>query len=309
MHKRNHILRLSLLAVTVGFASAQAPRLTPLRIPAPLWPGEAAATTNTEQGVYYDLANAQAVILTRGAGGNVVGEVRRDIPNLATPAVSFSVQRSQGSLLYSYVLTDPPSAKQRTKSVSVLLPDHDSGLATTGWPTQFAATTLPDRSATVSMATMRSLTWEDQSLSSASIQNLQLALRSNYLPGLGDAEVQGLVNNPITPADFSGLSPDVAKQLSAFLEAGMGSTRYTVLLPLFRQDTSKLVIASNYSYAVSLLSRRQLLNSGSAYVTQLAASLQQFLGQGGTSAFQAVDAVPATPLEQAIQSAVAIALQ
>lgn len=299
------------LAVACGFVSAQS-RLVPVRTPAPVWPGDAAtAAASPQQNVFYDVANAQAVILTRGADGSVSAEVRRDIPNRATPSVSFSVQPSEGAgLQYSYTLTDPPSAMQRTKSVSVLLPDHDSGLSAAGWPSRFESTTLPDRSATVSMATMRRLIWEDTSLSSAKIQSVQFVLNSTYLPGFGDAEIHGLVNSPIMPSDFSGLSAGSAAELAGFLEPGIGSTQYKVLVPLFRQDTSKLVIASNFSYAVTVLSHQGVLNASSPYVKQLAASLQQFLlGQGTAGAFQAVAVAPTTPLEQTIQGAVAIALQ
>jgi hypothetical protein len=304
MHARDCRPSLVLLAVAGGLLSAQ-----PVRTPAPVWPGEAGAEADVGQNIFYDLPNAQAVIVTRAADGSITNEVRRDIPNRANPSVSFSVQRFEGSLQYSYVLTDPLSAKQRTNSVSVLLPDHDSGLTVAGWPSQFQSTTLPDRSATVSMATMRRLTWQDESMSSAKVQNLRLTLSSSYLPGFGDAEVEGLVNSPITPSDLSALPADSSQQLAGFLEPGIGSTRYQVLVPRFRGDTDKLVIASNYSYAVSVLSRQQFPNPGSPYLTQLAVSLRQFLSQGGASGLQAVAATPATPLEQAIQGALAIALQ
>lgn len=300
---------LLLLSLTVGIGLAQQSQLTPRRLPAPIWPGEAAASVETKQGVYYDLADAQALIVTRDSSGTVTGEIRRDVPNQAKPAVSFLVQQSQGHLLYTYLLSDVPSAKQRTKSVSVLVPNHDSGIIAGGWPANFSPTTLSDHSATVSMATMRKLTWEDQSSSPAPVQNLQLTLRSDYLPGFGDLDVQGLVQNPITSADFLALSSDTASQLGAFLEPGLGNTSYSVLLPLFRQDTSKLRIASNYLYAVSVLSRKGLLNSSSTYVTQLASSLQQFLEGSGAVGFQAVGAKPSTPIEQAVQGAVSIALQ
>lgn len=297
----------ALLVTAGGLMSAQSPRTTPVRIPAPVWPGKAAAV-GTGASVFYDVQNAQAVILTRDGNGNVTGEVRRDVTGLARPSVSFSVQRlAQGAVLYSYALIDPPSAKQRTKRVSVLLPDHDGGLLAAGWPSRFETTTLPDRSATVSMATMRNLIWEDPSVSATKIAYLQLSLQSTYLPGFGDAEVQGMANNPVTQSDIDVLSGDAAKKLAGFLESGIGTTRYLVMVPLFRVDTSKFVIASNYYYGVSALQRARLLSESSPYALQLAAALQEFLTQQGSGSLPATSAAPATALEQAIQSAVAIA--
>ncbi len=302
-------LKFLLLAASGCLLSAQSPQAIPILTPAPVWPGESAAAA-TNGTVFYDVPNVQAVILTRDGDGNVAGEVRRDVAGWAKPSVSFSVQGLPlGTLLYSYTLNDPPSARQRTNLVSVLLPDHDSGLTASGWPSTFQATSLPDRSATVSMATMRNLIWADASMSTAKIQNLQLTLQSAYLPGFGDAEVQGMVNNPVTQSDIDALSGDAAQQLAGFLASGVGSTRYKVLVPLFRPDTSKLVIASNYYYGVFSLQHARLLSPNSPYVTQLAASLQQFTMQGGTSPLQAPAAAPSTALEQLIQSAVSIAFQ
>lgn len=301
-----------LCAVLIGcsFSLGAQVSIHPVRTPAPIWPGDGKASgLDPKQRIFYDFPAAQAVILTRDASGNVVNEARRDIPSRATPSVAYSVARSQGALRYSYTITDPPSARQRTKKVSILVPDHDSGLTSIGWPTTFVSTTIPDHSATVSMATMRKLVWEDQSTSPAKIQGAQLGVRSTYLPGFGEAEVEGLVDNPITPADLAGLDAGATAQLNGFLEPGVGSTRYTVLVPMFRPDTSKVVIASNYSYGVQSFSLKRLLNSGSPYVAQLTASLDAVLQSGGTTAFQPVTSPPTTPMEQVIQAAVAIALQ
>jgi hypothetical protein len=90
-------LEFLLLAASGCLLSAQSSRATPLRTPAPVWPGEAAAGA-TNSTVFYDVANLQAVILTRDGGGSVTGEARRDVTGWARPSVSFSVQRlSQGS--------------------------------------------------------------------------------------------------------------------------------------------------------------------------------------------------------------------
>jgi hypothetical protein len=287
------------------------PTARPMPTAAPAWPGDGSLSSlDPKQSVFYDIPAAQVVILTRDASGNVLAVKRRDVPNRAAPSVAYTVQGAPGGLLqYRYIITDPASAQQRTRRISILLPSHDSGLSAIGWPTTFVGTPFPDRSATVAFATMRNVVFEDPSSGSAKVQGLQLRLQSGYLPGLGEATVEGQVANPITSSDFSGVDKSVETALSGFLEPGLGSTRYTVLAPLFRPDTSKVAIASNFHYGISVLQTQGRLDASSAYVSQLLAALRGLLEASGAVAFPAVSAPPATPLEREIQNAIAIALQ
>ena|GEM_PF-3626572 len=67
--------------------------------------------------------------------GLATQELRYDLPNGANPTISYALDKTaDGVIVYSYVITDAANSPQRTKRVSFLLPEHDTGLtADSGW--------------------------------------------------------------------------------------------------------------------------------------------------------------------------------
>lgn len=275
-------------------------------LPAPPWTGQ---VNDANQHVFYDSAARQLVVVPAASAGPV-RQIRFDLPNAVNPAISYVVGRKTGGgIRYSYVLTDDPNSRQRSKSVSFLLPDHDSGLAVGGaWPTSSQASSTPDRTATVALAAMRWIRWEDSSSGPGKITGLTLNLTSTYLPGFADAVIEGLVPNPPTAAAASALDSTTAAQLARFLDPATQGHAALVLGPLFRPGASQVVIASNYSYGIHRLAQSGSLSGSSPYVQQALEHLGAFLRSQGSVAFMPVQVAPSAGLEQQIQAGLNLAL-
>lgn len=284
--------------------------------PVPFWPPEGIeAGRSGNQRVFFDSAENQVVFLLPDPSGlQAPRQIRYDIPNGATPSISFSVQAiADGKARYTYILGDDPRSRQRSQRLTILLPSHDNGLVSApgNWKFGTENTTLPDRTATVAMATMRKISWTAPGPNPAAA--LALGLESSYLPGFAEAFVEGQVPNPLTQEVLGALPAEVASQATPFLEPGFGTSKYVVLAPLFRPNASKLVIAANYHYGVSVLTQSVLTEEGrldpkSAYMKDLLAVLGSFLRSGGVGELLP-KAAPSSALEAEIQKALTLASQ
>ena len=272
-----------------------------MKLPAPLWTGQ---LNDPKQHIYYDIQKNQLVVISdTSAPAALAQQTRYDLPNRANPMILYTINASSGTVIYTYVVNDDANSPQRSKRFSLLLPEHDSGL-TAGGAWKFAAepTTLPDRTQTVSMATMRWVSLEDPSTAPAKVVGLSLGLRSTYLPGFVDALVEGLVAKPLTPEAVSGFDAATGAQLQPFLNRGSQGRPSFLLGPLFRPGAPKLAIGSNYDYGIQRLAHSGELDPNSIYVKTALDHLGTFVRGQGAVSFVPVDVAPTTPLEQQIQN-------
>jgi len=280
------------------------PPLTPDSIP--LSDGDARA--------FFDSAKNQIVIILPGPQSGVPPSVvRYDLPNRVNPVISWSVVPLKlGGYSYSYSVFDNPQSKQRSSQISVLTPDHDTTLArgdTSPWQFSLAETDLPDRTSTVAMASMRSVSWTDPSASGAKISGLSLGLTSQYLPGFCDFFVSGQVLAPLTPQALALLPPSIIADLQRAISPGIGNVRRTAVCPVFRADTPKTIVASNFYLGIQRLANHGELDSASSYMQQLSSYLREFLSAGGAGALAAPALEPGSALETQIQDAISISLK
>jgi hypothetical protein len=254
------------------------------------------------------------VIVLPDAGPNgSLQSLRYDLPNRTNPTLSWSVTSlPSGAYFYSYSISDDPNSGQRSSRISVLTPDHDSTLARgdkSPWQFSMESTRVPDRSSTAAMAAMRRIIWDDTSTATAKIAGLNLGLTSQYAPGFCDFSIEGQVAAPLTPEALASLPSSVLADVQQATSPGVGSVRRVAVCPLFRSDTPKTVVASNYHLGIQHLTRNGSLDSGSQYVQQLSSYLQEFLLAGGVGPLAAVTFEPGSSLEKQIQNAISIALK
>ncbi len=204
--------------------------------PLPAWSSDASQSGNGSPGAFFDFEQLQVVLLVPDpSGAPGLKQVRYDVPNGTNASVTFSVQPAAGGkILYSYWLTDSPQSRQRAQKFAVLLPSHDSTLVwlPCAWTWGMDQTTLPDRTATVPLATMRMAYWNDPAPTANKVFGLEMAAASTYLPGFADAFVEGYVANPLTAQALTRMPGDVAAKAGRFLQPGVGTSSRTVIAPL-----------------------------------------------------------------------------
>jgi hypothetical protein len=263
---------------------------------------------------YFDFAKSQiVVVLADSLPNGTLQTLRYDLPNGVNPTVSWAVTTlPSGGYSYNYSISDDPRSARRSSSVSILTPDFDTTLARgDGSPWQFSMenTRVPDRSSTVGMAAMRRVTWTDTSTSNAKIVALTLAVTSQFAPGFCDLAIEGLVSTPLTAQVIASLPSSVVAAVQQATSPGIGIITRIATCPLFRSDTPKIVVASNYYAGIQHLMRNGSLDAGSSYVQQLSNYLQGFLSAGGVGMLAAPTFEPRSVLEQQIRDAISIALK
>ena len=129
----------------------------------------------------------------------------------------------------------------------------------------------------------RLVSW--QTTSSGSIHGglLALSLTSNYLPGFTEAFIQGQVQNPVTPAAIAALKlpSDLSSKIQRFLEPAFNGQHHLVLAPFFPPGTDGRMIAANYHYALSSLTRGGLIDPKSTYIAETLQALAVYIESGG----------------------------
>jgi hypothetical protein len=278
-----------------------------------LVPGILSTASSNQPLAFFDTAANQVLIqippLTAGA---LAAQTRYDIPNRAHPTLASSVGSAGSELLqYTYSLTDSSAASQVTDSFQILVPSDDESLSATpgAWSFSKSATSLPDRSSTATLGTMTFVSWENLTSSAGKPSILTVALTSKYLPGIGDAFVAGKTPNPLTPSVIASLPLSLKQQLKDFVEPAIAKAPYMVIGPLFKQATSKSVIAANYRFGVAALIHGGAIDAASPYANALIAALSAFLESGGSGKPVLPSVPPASAIERAISNAAAIALQ
>lgn len=303
-------------ALTV--AMAQTPSGTsPTRIAfSPLSPFTDAAVQNPQSApsALVDFAKNQIVVVTTQSeadGSPVI--LRYDIPNRVNPTIAWSVSSlPSGANAYSYTVSDDSQSLQRSARISMLTPGFDTSLTrsdTSPWRLSLENTDVPDRSSTVSMAAMRRVIWNDPVSSATRISGLQLGLTSQFAPGFCDLYVEGQVPAPLTAEAAAQLPASILASVQQALSPGIGSVKRTGLCPLFRSDTPKTVVASNYYLGIQHLIRNGALTSASPYAQELSSYLESFLSSGGVGPVAAPAFEPGNAFERQIQNAIAIALK
>jgi hypothetical protein len=172
---------------------------------------------------FYDTIKHQVVIQVPSTTG-IPNRLRYDIANGAHPSVSFGIHRSStGAIEYQYVLTDDPLSVQRSQEFELLLPANDTTLAAgvTSWNFTISETTIPDRTSSQNMASLRSISWQNTSTANSVVSGVALQLSSRYLPGFTTAFVAGQTSNPLTATTILGLPSLLQPQLQSFLERGI----------------------------------------------------------------------------------------
>ncbi len=301
------LMLVTVVVCTVRLATGQ-PQARMVRLPAPLWTGSPA---DPAQHVYYDPRSHQVVVVPAASGLATEAPQRFDLQDGARPSVYCSVVGEAGAALtYSYRVTDDPNSPQRTKRLDLLLPNHDSALSASGpWTFATQATSIPDRTATVPLASMRWAYWDDPAPTAAKIVGLPLSLNSTYLPGFADAVSEGYVQNPVGGAALAGFDTATAAQLQIFLDPPTRGNLFILLAPLFRPGASRLVIAANYSLAIQQLARGGSLAPSSPYVQEEISRLGSFLQSQGEIPLAAPKTAAGSPAEMEIQQAMSIALK
>jgi len=303
------------LSSGTGYAQDAASPARPRAImsPVPFWHDNSLQALNGRPGAFFDLPNGQLVIaLPNTASASGYDQLRYGIANGADAAVVFSLQPSGvGMISYAYGLNGAPQARQQTQRFYILLPSHDSTLASprSAWAFELENTTIPDRTATVALATMRMVGWTDPATAASKVFGLAVELQSTYLPGFANAFIEGRVANPFTAAALAGLPANIVAQVGNFLQPGIGSSTRTVIAPLFRPGADKLVIADNYSMGITELLRTGGLRQDSSYAVALLSAVNLYRENGGEGALTLPDVTPTNALDGTIQQAASLALK
>ena len=266
-----------LTALLVSFATfaQQKPRVSVGISPVPIFPADGQLTSQMDNEYVFLDPHTTHIIVAYPTGPDKKRTVRTiERGHRVLPTISVITRRVGESIQYAYQVTNDQAAGQPMHRIYIDIPAPQAPDPAKGPPANRNVIPQGWSQTTYSYRPGRwAFLLERQGLGvRGKAEQVPVVIESNNLPGLGQVFVEGERNSPLV----TGLPEAVMKRLAAVQQLEFNSVATQTVVPKFVQNTSKVVIAMDYS---GQFQRLRLRLGESPFIAEALRAIDEFLSR------------------------------
>ena len=272
---KNLLLFAVLLVSSVTYAQ-QKPRVSVGISPVPIFPADGQLTSEMDNQYVFLDPRTTHIIVAYPTGPDKKRTVRTiERGHRVLPTISVIPRRVGQSIQYAYQVTNDQAALQAIHRIYIDIPAPQAPDPAKGPPTH--RNVIP-QGWSQTIYGYRPGHWaillERQGLGvRGKTEQVPIVIESSNLPGLGLVFVEGERNGP---AMVTGLPEAAMKSLAALQQLEFTSVPVPTVVPKFNQNTSKLIIAMDYS---AQFHRLRLRLGESPFIAETLRTIDEFLSR------------------------------